>query len=200
MDPKRLGRSVEPEIVPISNTVTITVERRCTNKQSGRFTLDVPTAFHLKNIKWQRTSKRHWFLGRRTGKGQQVWTRWLEEETRCPMAWRRASGPQRTPDTDMAQNLFPKAYHPPVQGRGQLEPGAPCRRIHLATYHRADACARHAIGANQHGLGRPFGAQPMPVPPSHLDFLAPIPRPPLESYCADIWAGQTRGNSTGSAV
>lgn len=92
---------------------------------------------------------------------------------------------------------FPKAYHPPVQARrGQLEPGAPCRRIHLAAYHRANACARHAIGANQHGLGRPFGAQPMPVPPSHLDFLAPIPRPPLESYCADIWAGQTRGNST----
>lgn len=42
------------------------------------------------------------------------------------MAWRRASGPQRTPDTDMVQNFSQKAYHPAVQARvAQLDQANP---------------------------------------------------------------------------
>lgn len=42
------------------------------------------------------------------------------------MAWRLASGPQRTPDTDMVQNSSPKAYHPAVQARvAQLDRAHP---------------------------------------------------------------------------
>lgn len=42
------------------------------------------------------------------------------------MAWRLASGPQRTPGTDMVQNFSPKAYHPAVQARvAQLDRAHP---------------------------------------------------------------------------
>lgn len=113
------------------------------------------------------------------------------------MAWRLASGPQRTPGTDMVQNFSPKAYHPAVQARvSQLDRAHPVRRIHLAAYHRAKACARHAIGANHHWLGRPFRGQPMPIPLSYLDFVAPSRSPSTRILLRGHLNGEMRGNST----
>lgn len=58
MDPNA-WRSLESEIVPDLEHSNNHGGKSCT-KQSGRFTLDVPTAFHLENISWQRMNKRCW--------------------------------------------------------------------------------------------------------------------------------------------
>lgn len=161
----------------ISNTVTITVEDAASSSpDDSRWTS--PLHINLKTSIANRGARDDELLGLQDKRRQETRTRWLEEETRCPMAWRLASGPQRTPGTDMVQNFSPKAYHPAVQARvAQLDRAHPVRRIHLAAYHRAKACARHAIGANQDWLGRGFRGQPMPILLSHLDFPAPSPLP-----------------------
>lgn len=93
-----------------------------------------------------------------------------------------------TPDTDMVQNFSPKAYyHPAVQARvAQLDQANPAagstsQRIIEQRRTRGTPLARIKTAS----VGR-SGPQPMPVLPSYFDFLAPSPRPPLESYYADI--------------
>lgn len=65
------------------------------------------------------------------------------------MARRRASGPKRTPGTEQGQKFIPKAYHPADRAH-------PVAGSTSQAYHRVKACARHAIGADQDWLGRPF--------------------------------------------
>lgn len=109
MDPNA-WRSVESEIVPDHEHSNNHGGKRCCTKQSGRFTLDVPTAFHLEeNISWQRRERKMLeLLGLQNRKRQENEDSLVRRGDSVSNGLATCIWPQRTPDSDMVQNFSPK--------------------------------------------------------------------------------------------
>lgn len=135
----RLGRSVESAIVPSLEHSNNHGGRSCI-KQSGRFTLDVPTAFQLKDINLQRMSKKTLSSSatrqKQAGREDSLVRRGDSVSNGLAGLHLAPRGPLISTWSKFLPQSLPSCR--PGTSR-PARPGGPCRRIHLAAYHRAKA-------------------------------------------------------------